>query len=59
VSWPEANEFIWPGPDLRPKPGAGAESVAFGFLPPALFRAVRDGFLALDKRRKAGIVPRT
>ena len=55
----EANEFVWPGPDLRPQPGRGTESVALGFLPPALFRQVRDGFLALDQRRKAGVVPRT
>lgn len=54
----EANEFIWPGPDLRPRAGAGAESVAIGFLPPALFRTVRDRFLALDRLRKARLVPR-
>jgi hypothetical protein len=55
----EGNEFVWPGPDLRPIAGAGPASVSLGFLPPALFRIVRDRFLALDRRHKAGVVPRT
>ena len=45
----EANDFVWPGPDLRP---TGAEgSVAYGFLPPKLFRLVRD---RLVERYRAG-----
>lgn len=55
----EGNEFVWPGPDLRPIPGRGAESVALGFLPPGLFRVVRDRFLAIDRLHKTGVVPRT
>jgi hypothetical protein len=55
----ELNAFVWPGPDLRPLPGHDPKSVAYGFLPPAFFRRVRDGFLAVDKRRKAAIVRRT
>ncbi len=42
----EANGFTWPGPDLRFLPGQGPESAAYGFLPPLVFRAVRDRFLA-------------
>ena len=34
----EANVFAWPGPDLRMLPGQGAESSAYGFLPPGFFR---------------------
>lgn len=30
----EANDFVWPGPDLRPERRADPASVAFGFLPP-------------------------
>ena len=42
----EGNDFNWPGPDLRPVPERGPESIAYGFLPPRLFRAVRERFLA-------------
>jgi hypothetical protein len=55
----EGNDFIWPGPDLRPLPGQGPESVAYGFLPPRFFRLVRDRFLARARARRAGMVPRT
>lgn len=55
----EGNEFTWPGPDLRPIAGGGPESVALGFLPPNMFRLVRDQFLALHRRRKAAVVPRS
>ncbi len=59
ISLEEANVFLWPGPDLRPAPGKGLESVAYGFLPPGLFRVVRDRFLAADRKRKASLVART
>jgi hypothetical protein len=55
----EANLFTWPGPDLRFVPGKGLESAAYGFLPPALFKIVRDRFLERARRRRAQIVPRT
>ena len=35
----EANVFAWPGPDLRPLPGQGLESAAYGFLPPGFFQS--------------------
>jgi hypothetical protein len=43
----EGNDFIWPGPDLRPQPGADLSTVAYGFLPPRLFEIVRRQFLDL------------
>lgn len=55
----EVNAFYWPGPDLRLLPGKGPESAAYGFLPPRLFRIVRDRFLALRRERRARLVPRT
>jgi hypothetical protein len=55
----EGNEFIWPGPDLRPVPGGGLSSIAYGILPPRLLAVVRDRFLALSRQRKAQRVPRT
>jgi len=55
----EANDFLWPGPDLRFVPGQGPESVAMGFLPPGLFRLIRDRFLAHARRRTASVTKRT
>jgi hypothetical protein len=43
----EGNDFVWPGPDLRPQPGADLSTVAYGFLPPRLFEIVRRQFLDL------------
>ena len=55
----EWNEFVWPGPDLRRVQGATDASVAYGMLPPALFAAIRDRFLAIANSGKARQVPRT
>ncbi len=54
----EVNEFIWPGPDLRPVPG-GDGSIVYGVLPPRLFDVVRDRFLARAERSEAARVPRS
>jgi hypothetical protein len=55
----EANEFLWPGPDLRPVPGREPATVSYGFLPPRLFNTVRERFLALARHRQAQRVART
>jgi hypothetical protein len=55
----EANAFAWPGPDLRFLPDQGPESIAYGVLPPALFRRVRDRFVAHLEARRAGVVRRS
>ena len=55
----EANDFAWPGPDLRFLPGQGPESAAYGFLPPIVFRVVRDRFLARYQNRKLNLVTRS
>lgn len=55
----EANRFIWPGPDLRPSRSGDAESVAYGYLPYALFERVRLGFLAALTSRRATTIART
>lgn len=52
----EANEFIWPRPDLRPVPGGDGSSVVYGVLPPRFFAHVRDRFLARGAPTR---VPRT
>jgi len=55
----EGNSFVWPGPDLRPKPGGDPETSAYGMLPGTVFNAVRARFLARVRARRAGVVQRT
>ena len=55
----EVNEFIWPGPDLRPIAGRDASTTSYGALPPKFFAHVRDKFLERDQREKAAWVSRT
>jgi mRNA-degrading endonuclease toxin of MazEF toxin-antitoxin module len=55
----EANRFLWPGPDLRPRLAHDAGSVAYGLLPYGLMEDIRRKFLALVKARRAGLTPRT
>jgi hypothetical protein len=55
----EANEFVWPGPDLRPVPGRDTSTIAYGSLPPRLFAHVRDKLLERIEQEKASRVRRT
>lgn len=55
----EWNEFAWPGPDLRRLPGSADLSVSYGMLPPRLFAAIRERFLAIAKAGGALRVPRS
>jgi hypothetical protein len=55
----EANEFTWPGPDLRAVPGRDVSTITYGTLPPRFFAHVRDKFLELDQRQKSARVKRT
>lgn len=55
----EANDFIWPGPDLRPLPGRDPSTVAYGFLPPGFMRFLRQRLEERWRERGPGIVPRT
>lgn len=55
----ESNLFEWPGPDLRFVGEGEAASVAYGFLPPRFFNALRERFLALEKQARARRVPRS
>jgi hypothetical protein len=54
----EANEFIRPGPDLRPIPARDV-SIAYGALPPRFFAHIRDRFLERDQQQRSGRVKRT
>nr|WP_300574780.1 type II toxin-antitoxin system PemK/MazF family toxin [Phenylobacterium sp.] len=55
----EANRFIWPGPDLRPRNPGDASSVAYGLLPAGLFTQVRDKLARAIELRRARAVKRT
>lgn len=37
----DLNEFVWPGPDIRPIPGRTPGAFAYGLLPTGLYHAVR------------------
>jgi hypothetical protein len=55
----EANEFVWPGPDLRTVPGRDESTISYDPLPPRFFAHVRDEFLERDQRETFGRVKRT
>jgi len=52
----EANEFIWPGYDLRKSPTTG--DYAYGFLPPRFFEKISAAFVAHYQGGKPPTTPR-
>lgn len=50
-----ANEFIWPGPDLRPVPGRSPATIYYGALPPGLFGTVKRTLLELIKASRVRV----
>lgn len=55
----EANQFTWPGPDLRPATRGDADSVAYGLLPAWFIRELRTRFIAALRARRAALVTRS
>jgi hypothetical protein len=55
----ETNDFLWPGPDLRPVPGTTPSRFDYGMLPPRFFAHVRDRLLRAHRHRKLDRVPRS
>jgi hypothetical protein len=55
----EANDFIWPGPDLRPAMNGDLSSVAYGALPPGFMRVLRERLLEKWKRSRPAVTRRT
>lgn len=55
----EANDFIWPGPDLRPAVNGDLPSVAYGMLPPGFMRVLRERLLQRWRANKVGVTRRT
>ena len=54
----EANDFIWPGPDLRPAVNGDPASVAYGMLPPGFMAVLRER-PAQRRREKLAVTRRT
>ena len=55
----EANDFIWPGPDLRPAISGDLSSVAFGFLPPRFMTVLRERLVQRYRDRRLKVTTRT
>jgi hypothetical protein len=54
----EANDFIWPGPDLRPAVSGDPSTVVYGMLPPGFMAVLRER-LVQRRRAKLAITGRT
>ncbi|MET3591162.1 MULTISPECIES: type II toxin-antitoxin system PemK/MazF family toxin [Mesorhizobium] len=55
----ETNDFLWPGPDLRPIPGRSSSRFHYGMLPPRFYAYLRDRLLQAHARRRLRRVQRT
>lgn len=59
IVFDEANQFAWPGPDLRALPDQDIATAVFGTLPPNFFLALRERFVAALRAHRTRIVPRS
>jgi len=59
VAVTETNDFLWPGPDLRPVPGVKPARFDYGMLPPRFFAHIRDRVLEAHRSRRLDRTPRT
>jgi len=55
----KTNDFLWPGPELRPIPGSNPARFHYGMLPPRFYAHLRDRRLQAHARRKLSRVQRT
>ncbi|MBX9841384.1 MAG: hypothetical protein K2Z80_06205 [Xanthobacteraceae bacterium] len=55
----EANDFIWPGPDLRPAVNGDLSSVVYGMLPPGFMRVLRERLLQQWRDKRMSVTQRT
>ncbi len=54
----EANDFLWPGYDLRPV-ADGSGRFHFGYIPPRFYEVIRERLLDVYRARKMKLVPRS
>ncbi len=55
----ETNDFLWPGPDLRPVLNRTPTRFDYGTLPPRFFAHIRDRILQAHLQRRLASVPRS
>ena len=55
----EANDFIWPGPDLRPSGSGELSSVVYGVLPPGFMAMLRERLAKRRQEKRFVVTPRT
>ncbi|MEH3146291.1 MAG: hypothetical protein PGN34_13290 [Methylobacterium frigidaeris] len=55
----ETNDFLWPGPDLRPISRAERNRFSYGMLPPRFFAHLRDRLLQAHEQRRLRRITRT
>jgi hypothetical protein len=55
----EMNDFLWPGPDLRPRHGVTLNRFDYGMLPPRFFAHIRDRILQAHLHRRLNRVSRS
>ncbi len=48
----ETNDFLWPGPDIRPIPNTAPPRYHFGMLPPRFYAHVRERVLEMNNQRR-------
>jgi hypothetical protein len=55
----EANDFIWPGPDLRPAVSGDLSSVVYGVLPQRFVSVLRERLTKRLQARRTAVTRRT
>ena len=55
----EANDFIWPGPDLRPAVSGDPSTIAYGMLPPGFMAVLRERLAQRRRAKRVAITTRT
>ncbi|MES9880132.1 MAG: hypothetical protein ABW185_04545 [Sedimenticola sp.] len=55
----EYNQFVWPGPDLRPIPRSHNDQYHYGFLPPKLFDQLKKKLLEQIREQQVQAITRT
>ncbi len=54
----EANQFVWPGPDLRPSIRGDAASIVYGLLPAQFYEQLRAKFIEVLKAGRTRLADR-
>jgi hypothetical protein len=55
----EANDFIWPGPDLRPAVSGDPSTAAYGMLPPGFMKVLKERLIARYQTKRLKSVKRS